>query len=52
MISVEELKGAFDAGGAKNEELWEAIMKEVDDNGDGQISMKEFVDSMESLMKK
>lgn len=35
MITMEELKFAFDTKGEKEEGLWEEIMHEVDANNDG-----------------
>ena len=50
---MEELKAAFSGTGeGKDEELWEDIMKEVDTDKDGQISLEEFQNSMKSFFKK
>lgn len=34
LITIEELKAAFDTAGKKDENLWKEIMKEVDKNND------------------
>jgi calcium-dependent protein kinase len=52
MITVDELKAAFDAHGDKDDEVWKEIMQEVDKNGDNQISLEEFMDVMTDLLKK
>ena len=45
MISIEELKDIF--GGVDiSDELWSQIISEVDVNGDGEISLKEFMEMM------
>lgn len=47
MISIEELKQVFDTmGNKKDAELWIQIMREVDKNGDNQISFDEFTEVM------
>lgn len=43
-ISTEELRSVF--GQNVSGELWKELIKEVDDNGDGQISLKEFKEMM------
>lgn len=53
LITVDELKAVFDTGGDKKDNsLWIEIMKEVDQNGDGQISYEEFTDAMTEILKK
>jgi len=52
MITVDELKAAFDAHGDKDDAVWKEIMTEVDKNGDNQISLDEFMDVMTELLKK
>ena len=52
MITVDELKSAFDTHGDKDEKIWEEIMKEVDTNDDGEISFDEFMNAMTSFLKK
>jgi calcium-dependent protein kinase len=43
MITIDELKQVFDTMGTKKDaSLWLDIMKEVDSNGDNQISFEEF----------
>eukprot|EP01017_Pseudomicrothorax_dubius_P024218 TRINITY_DN2577_c0_g1_i2.p2 TRINITY_DN2577_c0_g1~~TRINITY_DN2577_c0_g1_i2.p2 ORF type:complete len:342 (+),score=75.02 TRINITY_DN2577_c0_g1_i2:576-1601(+) len=48
-ISIEELKSVF--GPNVSSEIWKEIISEVDDNGDGQISLKEFKEMMLKLVK-
>ena len=43
MITVDELKAAFDSNEKKDEEIWKEIMNEVDANHDNQISFEEFI---------
>jgi len=45
-ISMSELKELLGASGNMSEEVWQQIMKEVDANGDGEISFEEFRDMM------
>ena len=52
MITVEELKSVFDTHGDKDDNLWQDIMKEVDQNNDNQISFEEFMNAMTSFLKK
>jgi len=53
MISVDELKQAFDTHGDKKDEaLWLEIMREVDKNGDNEISFEEFQEAMTALLRK
>lgn len=52
MITIDELKAVFDTGGDKKDEtLWINIMKEVDKNGDNEISFDEFTDVMTEFLK-
>ena len=41
-ISCEELKGMLAGAGNENEAVWREIIREVDENGDGEIDLKEF----------
>ncbi len=53
MITVEELKLAFDTqGDKKDESLWLEIMREVDQNGDNEISYEEFSEAMTEILRK
>lgn len=47
-LTVDELKELF-GGGRVPEDLWQQIIKEVDNNGDGQISLQEFKEMMLKL---
>jgi calcium-dependent protein kinase len=54
-ISLEELKAAMGGSGLQaNEDLdpevWEDIMAEADDNGDGEIDFEEFCNMMKKLI--
>ena len=35
-----------------NAELWDSVMKEVDTNGDGEISFEEFNNAMMEVIKR
>jgi len=53
MITIDELKAAFDTQGTKKDQaLWEDIMQEVDKDNDNMISLEEFMDSMTAFLKK
>mmetsp|Transcript_4957 Transcript_4957/g.3568 ORF Transcript_4957/g.3568 Transcript_4957/m.3568 type:complete len:181 (+) Transcript_4957:1041-1583(+) len=52
LITKNELQAVFDSNGQKDPQLWEDIMREVDTNNDGQISMEEFTNSMTTYLKK
>ena len=43
-ISAEEIKRMLGNGSDINEDVWEGIIKEVDQNGDGEIDLTEFKD--------
>ncbi len=46
-ISVDEIREVFDTMGTRKDlSLWEAIMNEVDLDGDRMISFKEFKNAM------
>ncbi len=46
-ISVDEIREVFDTMGTRKDlSLWEAIMNEVDRDGDRMISFKEFKNAM------
>ncbi len=50
-ISPLELKNILDKGKKLDDKVWEQMIREVDLNGDGEISYKEFEQIMESLFK-
>jgi len=41
-ISTDEIKDVLGVGGNISEEVWEQIVKEIDENGDGEVSFEEF----------
>jgi len=51
-LTADELREIFNPGNAKDidEKVWAELIKEVDQNGDGQISYKEFKDMMLKLL--
>jgi calcium-dependent protein kinase len=49
-ISTDELKDVLGVGGQISEEVWEKIIKEVDENGDGEVSFEEFKTMMRQLL--
>ena len=49
-ISADEIKEVLGIGKKFDEKVWDEIIKEVDVNGDGEISFKEFKTMMERLM--
>jgi calcium-dependent protein kinase len=49
-ISPEELKGVFGEENKISDEVWNQIVSEIDDNGDGEISFEEFKEMMMKLM--
>lgn len=52
MITMEELQNVFDYNKQKDRDLWGEIMKEVDKDNDNMISFQEFVQVMQSVIKK
>lgn len=48
-ISVEELKQLFGDSSKIPKEAWNQMLQEVDENGDGQLSLSEFKDMMLKL---
>lgn len=50
-ISSAELKQVLDQGKKFDENVWSNMIKEVDFNGDGEISYQEFERMMEQLLK-
>ncbi|OMJ92407.1 hypothetical protein SteCoe_4854 [Stentor coeruleus] len=49
-ISAEELKGILGNGLKANDEIWLKLIKEVDENGDGEIDIDEFKTMMMKLI--
>jgi calcium-dependent protein kinase len=51
-LTADELREIFNPGNAKeiDERVWSDLIKEVDQNGDGKISYKEFKDMMLKLL--
>ena len=45
-IEIDELKAMFGSQGKIEEQVWEQMLREVDDNDDGVISYDEFVEIM------
>lgn len=52
VISQRELREVFDAQSQRDEGLMLQVMKEVDNNRDGQIDFEEFQDVMNRLLNK
>jgi len=50
-ISVEEVKNVLCDGSDIPDEEWHKIVREVDQNGDGEISLEEFLFMMKKLIK-
>lgn len=51
MISAEEIKEVLGFGKTLSEEAVNEIIKQVDENGDGQISFEEFATMMRKLQE-
>ena len=49
-ISAEEVKSVLGAGCDIPDEHWQGVIKEVDQNGDGEISLEEFITMMQKLL--
>jgi len=49
-ISPEELKGVFGEENKISDDVWNQIVREIDDNGDGEISFEEFKEMMMKLL--
>ena len=49
-ISAEEIKDVLGVGKNIDEKVWNDIVMEVDDNGDGEISFEEFKQMMQKLL--
>ena len=50
-ISPSEIKNILDREGNFDEEVWNQLIKEIDLNGDGEISFSEFQKMMSLLLK-
>jgi len=50
-ISAEEVKEVLGVGTNIPDELWKGVIKEVDQNGDGEISLEEFITMMQKLLQ-
>jgi Ca2+-binding EF-hand superfamily protein len=51
LISAEEIKEVLGFGKTLSEEAVNEIIKQVDENGDGQISFEEFATMMRKLQE-
>jgi calcium-dependent protein kinase len=51
-ISIDEIKSVLGMGKNISDEVWDQIVKEVDENGDGEISFEEFTIMMRQLLLK
>ena len=51
-ISAQEVRAVLDHGKKLDERIWIDVIKEVDINGDGEISYNEFEKMMEKLLLK
>lgn len=49
-LSIDEIKDLFGTHAGISEKVWRDMLKEVDDNGDGQIQFKEFKEMMLKLV--
>ena len=49
-VTIEELKEALGIGKNIDEKVWEDVIKEVDENGDGEIDFEEFKNMMQKLV--
>lgn len=49
-ISADEVKSVLGVGKNIDEKIWNEIVREVDENGDGEISFLEFKIMMEKLL--
>ncbi len=50
-ISTNEIKNILGKGSIVSDEVWKNIMNSIDENGDGEISFKEFKEMMEKMIK-
>jgi Ca2+-binding EF-hand superfamily protein len=51
-ITKNELKEVFDSKSSKDDELWDEVIREVDNNRDGTIDFEEFSDVMNRLLQR
>ena len=49
-ITADELKEMLGGGSDYDPQVWNQIISEVDQNGDGEIDLKEFMDMMLRLL--
>ena len=50
-ISIDEIRDVLGVGRSISEEVWQQLVKEVDENGDGEVSFEEFKIMMMGLLK-
>lgn len=50
VLTLDEIKQMFGQVGGVADDVWKEVIKEVDDNGDGNISYVEFKDMMLKLL--
>ena len=50
-ISVDEIKGVLGVGKNISKAVWDQVVLEVDENGDGEVSFEEFKIMMKSLLR-
>jgi calcium-dependent protein kinase len=50
-ISTDELKEVLGVGAQISEDVWDKIISEVDENGDGEVSFEEFKTMMQRLLQ-
>lgn len=50
-ISVDEIKEILGVGKSISEEVWKQVVKEVDENDDGEVSFEEFKTMMIKLLQ-
>ena len=50
-ISTEEIKQVIGVGKNIKKEVWDEVIKEIDENGDGEVQFDEFKTMMHSLLK-
>ena len=46
-ISCDEIRSVLGVGQHISDEVWQQVVKEVDENGDGEVSFQEFVIMMQ-----
>jgi len=50
-LTIEELKAAFGSGGnEKTKEYWEKFIRNIDKDGDKEISLEEFCNGMAKML--